>query len=142
MQGLVTGCCTNGRRLSDAGFVQALADAGLDHVQITLESHDDRDPRPDGRRAAAPGARPSPACATAWPAGLYVMTNTTLLAENAVQLERTLDFLAELGVPTVGLNALIYAGRGADRRDRLAGVRAGAAADRWRGTRPRPPASG
>jgi radical SAM protein with 4Fe4S-binding SPASM domain len=27
-------------------------------------------------------------------------------------MERTLDFLAELGVPTVGLNALIYAGRG------------------------------
>ncbi len=28
-------------------------------------------------------------------------------------MEATLEFLAELGVPTVGLNALIYAGRGA-----------------------------
>jgi len=40
------------------------------------------------------------------------MTNTTLLRENAAQLDATLDFLADLHVPTVGLNALIYAGRG------------------------------
>jgi radical SAM protein with 4Fe4S-binding SPASM domain len=43
---------------------------------------------------------------------LYVMTNTTMLQENIAYLESTLDFLSDLGVPTVGLNALIYAGRG------------------------------
>jgi radical SAM protein with 4Fe4S-binding SPASM domain len=43
---------------------------------------------------------------------LYVMTNTTLLQENAPGLDQSLDFLAKLGIPTIGLNALIYAGRG------------------------------
>ena len=43
---------------------------------------------------------------------LYLMTNTTLLTHNVQTLEDTLVFLGELGVPTVGLNALIYAGKG------------------------------
>jgi radical SAM protein with 4Fe4S-binding SPASM domain len=40
------------------------------------------------------------------------MTNTTMLRENSPRLEETLDFLAGLGVPTIGLNALIYSGKG------------------------------
>jgi radical SAM protein with 4Fe4S-binding SPASM domain len=40
------------------------------------------------------------------------MTNTTLLTDNSPLLAETLDTLAEIGVPTVGLNALIYSGRG------------------------------
>jgi radical SAM protein with 4Fe4S-binding SPASM domain len=43
---------------------------------------------------------------------LYVMTNTTMLRQNSPFLGETLDFLASLGVPTIGLNSLIYAGRG------------------------------
>jgi radical SAM protein with 4Fe4S-binding SPASM domain len=43
---------------------------------------------------------------------LYVMTNTTMLHTNVHKIPDTLDFLAELGVPTIGLNALIYAGQG------------------------------
>ena len=43
---------------------------------------------------------------------LFLMTNTTLLKDNSHQLEETLKFLYETGVPTVGLNALIYSGRG------------------------------
>lgn len=110
-QGLVTGLLTNGRRLSDATFVRALTGAGLDHVQITLESNDEAiHDRMVGARGAwretVAGLRNSLA------GGLYVMTNTTLLAANATGLDATLDFLAELHVPTVGLNALIYAGRG------------------------------
>ncbi len=38
--GQITGINTNGRRLKDPGFVESLVEAGLDHVQITLESHD------------------------------------------------------------------------------------------------------
>jgi radical SAM protein with 4Fe4S-binding SPASM domain len=40
------------------------------------------------------------------------MTNTTLLRDNYQTLQGTLDSLAVLGVPTVGLNALIYSGKG------------------------------
>jgi radical SAM protein with 4Fe4S-binding SPASM domain len=43
---------------------------------------------------------------------LYVMTNTTMLTTNRITLAQTIEFLAEIGVPTVGLNALIYSGRG------------------------------
>ena len=37
--GQITGINTNGRRLQDQGYLQKLIDAGLDHVQITFESH-------------------------------------------------------------------------------------------------------
>ena len=38
--GLITGLNTNGRRLCQNDYLQKLVEAGLDHVQITLESHD------------------------------------------------------------------------------------------------------
>jgi radical SAM protein with 4Fe4S-binding SPASM domain len=43
---------------------------------------------------------------------LFVMTNTTMLEENSPFMAETLDFLGEMGVPTIGLNALIYSGHG------------------------------
>jgi radical SAM protein with 4Fe4S-binding SPASM domain len=45
---------------------------------------------------------------------MYVMTNTTMLRTNVDTIPATLDFLAETGVPTIGLNALIYSGRGSE----------------------------
>jgi radical SAM protein with 4Fe4S-binding SPASM domain len=41
------------------------------------------------------------------------MTNTTMLRSNAPTLGETLDYLGKLGVPTIGLNALIHSGKGA-----------------------------
>ncbi len=38
------------------------------------------------------------------------MTNTTMLNTNVHKIPDTLGFLADLGMPTVGLNALIYSG--------------------------------
>lgn len=109
--GQITGINTNGRKLKDPDLVQSLVDAGLDHVQITLESHDpvihDHMVSPHGAwNETATGLR------NALATRLFVMTNTTLLQENAPFLSETLDFLADLGVPTIGLNALIYSGRG------------------------------
>lgn len=110
--GQITGLNTNGRRLKDTAFVKALVAAGLDHVQITLESHD---PAVHDHMVAAKGAwvETVEGIQNALNQRLYVMTNTTLLTCNAPYLDRTLDFLAGLGVPTVGLNALIYSGKGA-----------------------------
>jgi radical SAM protein with 4Fe4S-binding SPASM domain len=109
--GQITGLNTNGRRLSDPAFVNALVDAGLDHVQITLESHD---AKIHDLMVSADNAWPETVegIRNAVKTRLYVMTNTTLLAQNAPYLADTLRFLAELGVPTVGLNALIYSGKG------------------------------
>ncbi len=109
--GQITGLNTNGRRLRDPRFVERLVRAGLDHVQITLESHeaaihDGMVLRKGAWKQTVAGIR------NAVDSPLFVMTNTTLLQANAPALAETLDFLAELGVPTVGLNALIHSGRG------------------------------
>lgn len=109
--GQITGLNTNGRRLSDPRYVQRLVEAGLDHVQITLESADpDVHNRMVSARAFDQTVR---GIKNALATRLFVMTNTTMLTTNIHTLSATLDFLADLGVPTVGLNALIYAGKGA-----------------------------
>jgi radical SAM protein with 4Fe4S-binding SPASM domain len=109
--GQITGLLTNGRRLCDPEYVELLKEAGLDHVQITLESHladvhDDMVQSRGAFRQTVQGIK------NVLAAGLYVMTNTTLLRSNAKDFEDTLEFLSEIGVPTVGCNALIYAGAG------------------------------
>ncbi len=112
--GMITGLNTNGRRLADRRFLDVLVASGLDHVQITLESanpqiHDSMVCRQGAWEQTSAGIR------NALASPLYVMTNTTLLQNNASpgSLSETLDYLAALGVPTVGLNALIYSGKGA-----------------------------
>ena len=111
--GQVVGLLTNGRRLSDAGYMRSLADAGLDHVQITLESSREEIHDRMVRTRGAWKQTVAGIC-NALEAGVFVMTNTTLLAENAGGIGETIDFLAGLGVPTVGCNALIHAGAGAE----------------------------
>ncbi len=109
--GQITGMNTNARRLHDPGFVQALVNAGLDHVQITVESHDSAiHDQMVGKRGAWRQTIQGLRNVLATP--LYVMTNTTMLQANSPTLAETLDFLAAEGVPTIGLNALIYSGRG------------------------------
>ena len=46
--GQITGVNSNGRRFADKQYVQELVQAGLDHVQITLESHDPQIHNPHG----------------------------------------------------------------------------------------------
>jgi radical SAM protein with 4Fe4S-binding SPASM domain len=110
--GLITGLNTNGRRLAEQAFLERLVSAGLDHVQITLESHD---AAIHDRITAAKNAwvQTVSGIRNALASKMFVMTNTTLLKSNSTQLKETLEFLSRLGVPTVGLNGLIYSGRGA-----------------------------
>jgi radical SAM protein with 4Fe4S-binding SPASM domain len=110
--GQITGLNTNARRLSNPETLNRLVQAGLDHVQITLESHD---PAIHNLMVAGgPKAWPETVAGlrNALKSPLYVMTNTTLLQANSPYLAETLEFLAAEGVPTLGLNALIYSGRG------------------------------
>lgn len=109
--GQITGLNTNARRLSDAAYLARLVQAGLDHVQITVESHM---PAIHNQMVRSSGAwkQTIAGLRNALDTPLYVMTNTTMLAENSPYLGGTLDFLGELGVPTIGLNALIYSGHG------------------------------
>ena len=109
--GQITGLNTNARRLADGKYVQKLVDAGLDHVQITVESCDEEI---HDRMMRAKGAfrQTTQGLKNALANKLYVMTNTTMLRTNVHTISDTLDFLADLGVPTIGLNALIYSGQG------------------------------
>ncbi len=109
--GQITGLNTNARRLSDPAFVDRLVQAGLDHIQITVESHaedvHDRMVRKKGAwKQTIQGLK------NVLDTRLYVMTNTTMLQENYQTIPETIDFLSDLGVPTIGLNALIYSGKG------------------------------
>ena len=109
--GQITGLNTNARRLANMGYVQQLVKAGLDHVQITVEScvpeiHDEMMRAKGAFRQTITGLN------NALATKLYVMTNTTMLRTNIDTVSATLDFLADNGVPTIGLNALIYSGHG------------------------------
>jgi radical SAM protein with 4Fe4S-binding SPASM domain len=109
--GQITGINTNGRKLKHPTMMQSLIDAGLDHAQITLESHL---PAIHDKMVCLPGAWEETVAGlkNALASRLFVMTNTTLLKDNAPFLADTLTHLGDLGVPTVGLNALIYSGKG------------------------------
>jgi len=109
--GQITGLNTNGRLLRDIKFVNQLVRSGLDHIQITLESHD---PSIHDGMVAKSGAWEETVAGirNVLDTPLYVMTNTTMLIGNSGILGQTLAFLGKLGVPTVGLNALIYSGKG------------------------------
>lgn len=108
--GQITGLNTNGRRLADANYLHSLVEAGLDHVQVTVESHDPQihNSMVNSRafEQTIQGVR------NALASSLFVMTNTTMLTSNYQSIPETLDFLADLGVPTIGLNALIHSGHG------------------------------
>lgn len=112
-KGIITGINTNGRELANNSFLTHLVDAGLDHIQITLESfnskiHDQMVNFPGAWEETVSGIK------NVLQKEVYMMTNTTMLKTNFLEIPQTLDFLAELGVPTVGLNALIYSGKGKD----------------------------
>jgi radical SAM protein with 4Fe4S-binding SPASM domain len=109
--GQITGLNTNARRLMDEAYVQKLVDAGLDHVQVTVESCDER-VHDEMMQARGAFKQTIAGLKNALGNNLYVMTNTTMLRTNAHTIPDTLDFLADIGVPTIGLNALIYSGQG------------------------------
>jgi len=111
--GLVTGLITNGRRLSDRARVDKLVAMGLDHFQITLESHqeeihDQLVRTPGAWKETVEGIRN----AVATPC--HVLTNTTITGKNIREMPATLEFIASLGVEAVACNCLIEAGRAPD----------------------------
>lgn len=108
--GIVTGILTNGRKLADRRLVERLATAGLDHIQITLESHDEAI---HDRMVGAEGAFRETVAGlkNAIEADVYTITNTTLTRMNVEGIEKTVEFLADKGVSVFAMNGLIYTGR-------------------------------
>jgi radical SAM protein with 4Fe4S-binding SPASM domain len=108
--GMVTGLVTNGRRLKDRAYVEALEKAGLDFVQVTLESHK---PKIHDLMTATKGSWKETVAGikNAVKTQIYVTTNTTLSKYNAADFLEAIDFLKELGVSVFGCNSLIYSGK-------------------------------
>jgi radical SAM protein with 4Fe4S-binding SPASM domain len=107
---LVSGLVTNGRKLKDKAYLQSLIDAGLDHVQITVESHDakvhDQITGHEGSwEETVEGLR------NALASTIYTVTNTTLSKLNVADVDKTIDFLHGLGVKRFACNSLIYSGK-------------------------------
>lgn len=111
--GLVTGLLTNGRRLARDGLIDKLAEAGLDHVQITLESDDEAT---HDRMVNCAGAwkETVEGVRAADRSPVFVITNTTISAVNRDRIIKTVDFIHELGLQTFAMNGIIYTGGGKD----------------------------
>lgn len=109
--GMVSGLLTNGVRLADPGYLAVLDDAGLDYVQVTLESRDpsvhDAMTRTESHAATVEALRNCLA------RGIYTITNTTITEANRDTLEDTVDFAAELGLEAMAFNSVIRSGRAA-----------------------------
>lgn len=117
--GIVTGLITNGRSLKDKEYVESLERAGLDFVQITLESHKaaihDKITSVKGSwKETVKGIK------NAVKTQIYVTTNTTLNKHNATDFLDTIDFLKKLGVVAFGCNSLIYSGKAVEVSDEFA----------------------
>jgi radical SAM protein with 4Fe4S-binding SPASM domain len=108
--GIVTGVLTNGIRLADEGYLGDLVDAGLDHIQITLESHDEA--IHNQMVGAEVWDKTVQGIKNAVATEVYTITNTTLTTLNAPYVEETIDFLKGLGIETFACNSLIYSGKG------------------------------
>ncbi len=109
--GIITGLISNGRKLKDKKLVEELVTAGIDHFQITIESHDSK------IHDELNGAK------NAWketvegikniiPTPVYIMTNTTLTPYNIKDIEKTIEFLASLGIDHFAANGIIKSGGG------------------------------
>jgi radical SAM protein with 4Fe4S-binding SPASM domain len=108
--GQIVGMNTNGRALAHRPLVKTLADAGLNHVQITLEScradvHNAM-VNADAFEQTVQGIEKTVA------SDLHTITNTTLTRRNVDHALETVDFVHRLGLTTFAMNGMIYAGRG------------------------------
>lgn len=108
--GLVSGLVTNGRRLKDEAYFNSLVDAGLDHVQITVESYD---PRVHDRITGVEGSWNETILGlkNAIASPIYTITNTTLNRYNVGDILKTIDFLQNLGLQQFACNSIIYSGK-------------------------------
>jgi radical SAM protein with 4Fe4S-binding SPASM domain len=109
--GMVSGLLTNGVKLADPAYLARLVGAGLDYVQITLESSDEAVhngmTRADSFGATVQGLRN---CISS---GVYAITNTTITGANQGTLETLVDFVADMGLKSMAFNSVIRSGRAA-----------------------------
>ncbi len=109
--GIVTGIITNGRKLKDKKLVESLVTAGIDHFQVTIENYDEKI---HDKLSGVKGAwkETVEGIKNVIPTPVYIMTNTTLTPHNIEGVEKTISFLASLGIEKFASNAIIKSGGG------------------------------
>lgn len=107
--GLVTGLLTNGVRLADENYLGSLVVAGLDHVQITLESADRN--IHNSMTCSDSFADTVQGIKNCIAAGVHTITNTTITRMNLGGMTETIRFAHELGLSAVAANAVIHSGK-------------------------------
>ncbi|NOH10962.1 MAG: radical SAM protein [Chloroflexi bacterium] len=108
--GMIIGLNTNGRHIAHAGYMQELADAGLNHVQVTLgscyaEIH-------DAMMGAKSFNQTIRGIENAVDSRVHTITNTTLMRSNMDHAEEIIDFIHDMGITTFAMNGMIYSGGG------------------------------
>ncbi len=115
--GQIAGLNTNGRLLAHRDFVEELVDAGLDHVQITLESSREKVHNfMTGSNSFDETTRGIKKCLNT---SLHVLTNTTLTRLNIDHYKEIVNFLFDMGVHTFAMNSMIHSGKGRANQDTL-----------------------
>jgi radical SAM protein with 4Fe4S-binding SPASM domain len=109
-QGQIAGLNSNGRRFSQLSFAENLKRAGLNHLQITLASHQAR--IHDEINGVSAFAQTVKGIENAQAAGIHTITNTTIMQKNRDHVEEIIDFICELGIRTFAMNGMIYSGGG------------------------------
>ncbi|HRN51076.1 MAG TPA: radical SAM protein [Anaerolineales bacterium] len=108
--GMVVGLNTNGRHIAHQDYMQQLADAGLNHVQFTLDSS--RAEVHNAMMGAKAWHQTVQGIENAVASRVHVITNTTLMRANMGHVEEIIEFLYSLGIRTFAMNGMIYSGGG------------------------------
>ncbi len=109
-KGIVTGLITNGRLLTKER-VASLEKAGLDYVQVTIESYD---PKIHNAMCQSETFDETVAGIRNVVGAIYTTTNTTITPANKESIVEMLPFIHSLGIRRFGMNAMIRAGRGTE----------------------------
>ncbi len=108
--GMIVGLNTNGRHIAHQAYMEELAEAGLNHVQVTLgSSHPDVHDAMMGARSFEQTVRGIENAVTT---KVHVITNTTLMRANMDHAEEIIEFIYSLGIRTFAMNGMIYSGGG------------------------------
>ncbi len=102
--GIVTGLLTNGERFMDMKYTTSLVEAGLDHLQVTVESH--RKEIHNQLVGESTWEKTIKGLENALATPLYCVAHTTFTKKNRDEVPKFISYLKEKGVYAFAADAL------------------------------------
>jgi len=102
--GIVTGLLTNGETCADLKYTNALVDAGLDHLQITIGSH--KREVHDQLIGEGTWEKTIRGLENVLATPLYCVVHTTFTKKNYTEIPQLISFLKQKGVYAIAADAL------------------------------------